>query len=182
MIHEILFSGFGGQGIVTGALAMAHICIKAGMDVTNMPQYGAEQRGGAASSDTKFVAPPGEIYDPRMEHPDVLIALTEHALVHHAKVLKKDAIVLFNTDMGTYDPSLYPNLKIYGVPCLSIGDSVGTSKSANFVMMGLAMKLTDWFTRDFCIEQIEDYFRQEHRAKLIAVNIKAFDAGYNYTI
>lgn len=181
MINEILFSGFGGQGIVTGALVMAHICLKAGMDVTNMPQYGAEQRGGAASSDTKFVAPPGEIYDPRMEHPDVLIALTEPALAQHARVCKKDAVVLFNTNMGAYNADEYPDVRIYGVPCLSLGDEAGSPKCANFVMMGAAMKLTGWFTRDFCTEQLADYFTENKREKLIDMNVKAFDLGYNYT-
>jgi 2-oxoglutarate ferredoxin oxidoreductase subunit gamma len=181
MINEILFSGFGGQGIVTGALAMAYICLRAGMNVTNMPQYGAEQRGGAASSDTKFALPSEEIYDPRLEHPDVLISMTEYALAQHGKICRPGAVVLFNADMGSYDTSLYSGLKCYGLPCLTLGDQkAGSPKSANFVMLGAAIKQTAWFERDFCVEQIEAYFKKENREKLIASNIKAFDAGYEY--
>jgi len=183
MINEILFSGFGGQGIVTGALATAYICLKAGMNVTNMPQYGAEQRGGAASSDTKFAPASEEIYDPRLEHPNVLIAMNEYALTQHGKICRPGAIALFNTDMGALDPALYPELRCYGVPCLTLGDKkAGSPRAANFVMLGAAIKLTGWFDRDFCAEQIEAYFKEERREKLIASNIKAFDAGYELSL
>jgi 2-oxoglutarate ferredoxin oxidoreductase subunit gamma len=182
MINEILFSGFGGQGLVTGALAMAYLCLQAGMNVTNMPQYGAEQRGGAASSDTKFAPLSEDIYDPRLEHPNVLISMNEYALAQHGKICRPGAIVLFNTDMGSYDASLYPDLKCYGVPSLTLGDQkAGSPRSANFVMLGAAIKLTAWFERDFCAEQIEAYFKNENREKLIASNVKAFDAGYEYS-
>jgi 2-oxoglutarate ferredoxin oxidoreductase subunit gamma len=183
MINEILFSGFGGQGIVTGSLAMAYICLRAGMNVSNMPQYGAEQRGGAASSDTKFAPPSEDIYDPRLEHPDVLIAMNEYAFTSHSKVCRPGAIVLFNTDMGSYDASQYPGLQCYGVPCLTLADQkAGTPKAANFIMLGAAIKQTAWFERDFCVEQIEAYFKAENREKLIASNIKAFNAGYEYSL
>lgn len=180
MANEIVFSGFGGQGVVTGALVMAHICLAGGMNVTNVPQYGKEQRGGAASSCTKFALPPAEIYDPREEHPDVLIALTGAAYTAHAPFCKDGAIVLCNTNMGEYDEKAFPALRLYKFPTLDVADAAGSSRAANFVMMGAAIKLTGWFSAELCLEEIERYFKNVHREKLIASNLQAFRAGYDY--
>ena len=82
--------------------------------------------------------------------------------------------------MGEYDENAYPTLKLYKFPCLDVADVAGSSRSANFVMMGAAVKLTGWFERDLCVEVIREYFTKAHKEKLIDMNIRAFDAGYHY--
>jgi len=179
MLQEVMYAGFGGQGVVLGATVLAHIAARGGMNATIIPNYGNEQRGGGAFCDCKFVAPPEEIYDPRYDHPTMLIAMNEYAYDRYGPSVIDGGIILFNSDVSDPDFSGVARVKIIKVPCTTIADSVGSSRSANFVMMGVAVKIGAFFTKEHCIESIKDYFEQENRPQYIEQNIKAFKVGYS---
>ena len=180
MLQEVMYAGFGGQGVVLGATVLAHMAARAGMNATTIPNYGNEQRGGGAFCDCKFVAPPEEIYDPRYDHPTMLIAMNEYAYDKYGPSVIDGGVILFNSDVSDPDFSGISRVTIIKIPCTTIADSIGSALSANFVMTGAAVKLGAFFTVEHCIESIADYFEQENRSHFIERNVEAFKAGYAY--
>lgn len=179
MLQEVLFAGFGGQGVVLGATVTAHIAARCGNHVTIIPSYGNEQRGGSAYCDCKFVAPPDEIFDPRFEHPTVLIAMNDTSYHKYISAVAKDALILLNADSTDLTDPHVEGCTVVPVHCATLADRAGSVKCANFVMMGAMCKLKGFFTPEEATEGIRHYMETNGKAKLAEMNVRAFMAGYD---
>ena len=78
-MNEIVFAGFGGQGVLTAGLIISHIAIEKGLNATWIPSYGSAMRGGTANCTVKF----GDdiIYNPSQEEPDILLAMNTPSFI-----------------------------------------------------------------------------------------------------
>ena len=80
-MKEIIFAGFGGQGVLTGGLILAYAASNMGLDAVWLPSYGPTMRGGKANCTVKYAERPGEkVGSPSMEEADILIAMNEPSL------------------------------------------------------------------------------------------------------
>ncbi len=178
MLQEVMFAGFGGQGVVLGATVLANMAASADMHATIIPSYGNEQRGGAAYCECKFCPPDEEIFDPRFDHPTVLISMNEFAYQKYGESVADGGLILYNEDAPDQDFSATEGrVRLVKIPCTTIADSLGDSRAANFVMMGAAVKLGGFFTEEYCVKFISDYF-MDKKPKFAELNINAFKAGY----
>ena len=92
---ELVFAGFGGQGVLTSGMIMAEMALEEGKTVTWMPTYGPAMRGGKAYSVVKYVD--GVIGGPDIEESDVLVAMNAPSL-EYAAYLKEGGTLIINSD------------------------------------------------------------------------------------
>ncbi len=173
---KILIAGFGGQGILFSGKALAFTGLKAGMEVSWLPSYGPEMRGGTANCSVTLSDTP--IGSPIVDKPDVLIAMNLPSLEKY----------LFETEKGgyiVYDSSLISkqveraDVSIYGIPATKLASDNGLSGLANMIIMGKAIKETGVLTLD----QLKNSLAQmvpAKKAELLEKNIKAIELGYNF--
>ena len=173
---KILIAGFGGQGILFSCKALAFTGLKAGMEVSWLPSYGPEMRGGTANCSITLSDTP--IGSPIVDKPDILIAMNLPSLEKY----------LFETEKGgfiVYDSSLInkqverADVSIFGIPATKLASDNGLNGLANMIIMGKAIKETNVLTLD----QLKNSLAQmvpAKKAELLEKNIKAIELGYNF--
>lgn len=172
----MIFSGFGGQGVLTLGQIVASIVMNKGKEVTWMPSYGPEMRGGTANcsiivSDTVIGSPfvPDAI--------DVLVAMNVASVMKFEQRLKPGGLMIVNTSIVT--PQFMPtrtDITIIGIDATNIANSVGSPKVQNMVMVAGFLKELDLFTIEDVKKVVTDILGSK-KADLIDTNIKAVEKG-----
>lgn len=179
-MREVMFAGFGGQGVLTAGLILSQIALYSGYNATWMPSYGATMRGGTANCVVKF----GEemIYCPDVEKPDVLVAMNEPSFRKFVSEVAPGGYVVYNSDsIPAGDFCGRDDITCIPVPCLTLANRVRNGKGANIVMVAVVLKLLGEFSKQACIDGMNDMFRKKGKSKFEAGNTAAFNAGYDYS-
>lgn len=173
---KILIAGFGGQGILFAGKALAYTGLKAEKEVSWLPSYGPEMRGGTANCSITIAETP--IGSPIVEKPDILVAMNLPSLEKY----------LFETENGgviVYDSSLIfkcenrADVSIFAIPATRLASDNGLDGLANMIILGKTLKETELFS----LEQIKNSLTQmvpAKKAELLEKNIKAIELGFNY--
>lgn len=175
-MKEIVFAGFGGQGVLTAGLVTAQIALYNNMKATWMPQYGAAQRGGTSNCTVKF--DPEEVANPAQEAPDLVMAMNNPSFTKFVQIVRRGGIVLVNSDIVTIDTDVRSDITVVKVPAGTISNELGNPKAANIVMLGAMIKVMGDFSKDDAIAGMNDMFRKKGKAKFEAANVAAFERGY----
>lgn len=176
MIKEIVFAGFGGQGVLTAGLLFSEMALKAGNEVSWMPAYGPSMRGGKANSVVKFGDEP--LGSPNMEEIDVLVAMNKPSL-EYADLMKKGGVVLVNSNMIEDNIKIRNDVDVIRIPCVTMAQKANNLQGANLVMVGAIIKKCAFFEKDFAIETMKGYFKDKGKEKYNKANEDAFLEGYN---
>lgn len=176
MITEVVFAGFGGQGVLTAGLILSEMAIRSDLEVCWMPAYGPTMRGGKANSVVKFGDEP--IGSPNLEESDVLVAMNQPSL-DYGEFLKPGGMIFANSDMISQDAPLPDNAKAFWIPCTTLAREAKNLKGANLVMLGAVVKKCAFFEKDYAIDIMKGFFEEKGKGKFNAANEEAFLAGYN---
>mgnify|MGYP000171630378 FL=1 len=168
---ELVFAGFGGQGVLTSGMIMAEMALEEGKTVTWMPTYGPAMRGGKAYSVVKYVD--GVIGGPDIEESDVLVAM-------NAAYLKEGGTLIINSDEVADDQTVEGNFNIIRVPCMELAMKANNPKAANIVAIGALIKKCGLFEPDMARRVLKEMFVKKGKEKFTAANEAAFNEGYNY--
>ncbi len=173
---KILIAGFGGQGILFTGKAMAYTGLKAGMEVSWLPSYGPEMRGGTANCSVTLSDTP--IGSPIVDKPDVLIAMNLPSLEKYYNETEKGGYIIYDSSLiskqGTRD-----DVVTIGIPATKLASDNGLEGLANMIILGKVIKETNVLT----LQQIKDSLSQmvpAKKAALLENNVKAIELGYNY--
>jgi len=171
---EIRIGGFGGQGIIrTGLILATASCVYGDKNAIQTASYGPESRGGRCRSEV--IISDEDIDFPKVEHPDILVAMSQEAYLGYIDDLKETGILIV-------DPDLVPNqrknskAKIYEVPATRIAEELGKKITANVVMIGALAALTNLFN----VEQLKESIRRNIPKAFIELNLSAFEKGYEH--
>lgn len=175
-MREVLFAGFGGQGVLTAGLILSQMALYAGKNATWMPSYGAAMRGGTANCTVHYGD--GPVYNPGQQKPDLLLAMNTPSFKKFSGMVRPGGIILYNSDMVTDEVVAPEGVRLVPVACNQIADSLKNPKSANIVMMGAIVKLLGDFDYEMGLAGMNDMFRKKGKAKFEAKNSEAFRAGY----
>lgn len=175
-MREILFAGFGGQGVLTAGLVISQMALYSGNNATWMPSYGAAMRGGTANCTVHYGE--GPIYNPGQQKPDLLLAMNDPSFKKFEPLVREGGIVLYNSDMVPVDFAPRAGIRYIPVACNTIADELQNPKGANIVMIGAITKLLGDFTHDKGVEGMNDMFRKKGKSKFEAANTAAFEKGY----
>ena len=174
MLIKTIFAGFGGQGVLSMGLNLAQAAMLEGKNVTYLPSYGAEVRGGTANCTVAISDE--EIASPVASSPDFVIAMNQPSLVRFQNQLQSGGLFFINSSLVEAEISR-GDIDIVSVPANSITEELGSPKSANMVMMGAFTKKSNLVSLSSVIEALKNTLK--NKQKLIAINKKALQAGYD---
>ncbi len=171
---EVVFAGFGGQGVMTAGQLLAYTAMAEGKQVCWIPSYGPEMRGGTANC--TVVVSDQRIGSPIINNPGSACVFNRPSLDKFGALLRPDGLLLINSSLIDVK-SGRSDLKEIQVPCNDLAIKVGNPKVANMVMLAAYVEATGIVT----FETLEKVFMEKmgHKESLIEINKKAFEAGRN---
>ena len=170
---EIRITGFGGQGVVLCGYIIGRACaVNAGQHATMIQSFGPEARGSACSA-TVAVSETEVLY-PYVHTPDVFVVMSSEGYKKHKDELKSNGTLIYEKDL--VHPKLKKGQAAFGVPSTRIAESLGRSIVQNIVMLGFFAAVSKIVPR----EAMRDAVKGSVPAGTEDLNLKAFDAGYNY--
>lgn len=172
MQTEVMFAGFGGQGILASGKILAQAAMAEGWEVVWVPSYGPEMRGGTAYC--LVVIGDRPIGSPIVKNPQHLVAMNRPSLEKFTPMLKPSGTVLINTTLVPVDAErddLYP----VKVPATAIASGLGNSRVANVVALGAFVERTGILPFETLIDSVTAEFTQKE--KLVDLNLNALEAG-----
>ena len=178
MRTEIRICGFGGQGIILAGIILGKSAsLFDNKEAVQTQSYGPEARGGA--SKCEVVISDDTVDYPKVQSPDILVAMSNEALIKYIVDLKDNGTLI--VDPGTTDIEDVKefieehNIKVYEAPATKTAtDEIGLKIVANIVMVGAITKITGVISKESAMKAIEDSVPKGTEKK----NIGAFEAGY----
>jgi len=173
MLIKTVFAGFGGQGVLSMGLNLAQAAMLEGKNVTYLPSYGAEVRGGTANC--TVAVSDEEIASPVASSPDFIVAMNQPSLVRFQNQIQSGGVLFINSSLIEAEIPR-GDIEIVRVPANSIAEELGSPKSANMVMLGAFTKKSNLVSVSSVIEELKSTLKKKQ--KLIAINQKALMIGY----
>ena len=175
--EEIIIAGFGGQGIMLTGKLLAQTAMMAGKEVTYMPSYGAEVRGGTANC--MVVIAEENIACPVVAKPDSLIVLNKASLNKFGPRLKNGGLLIMNSSLIDTQPQLDDSIEIIAVPADELAVELGSQKSANMVALGAYLQKRGHLTPDGAAQALPDVLARRYH-KTLPVNTEALRRGAEF--
>ncbi len=175
--EEVVIAGFGGQGIMLAGKLLAQTAMKAGKEVTYMPSYGAEVRGGTAKC--MVIVSGRKIASPVVGRPDSLIVMNKASLNKYAPHLKPAGLLVMNSSLIKNEPQLNETIEVLAVPADDIAIELGNPKSSNMVALGAYLQRKGIFSADAAAASLADVLAKRHHQTL-PVNIEALHRGAEF--
>ena len=173
-MKKMVFSGFGGQGVLTLGQIVANIAMHQGKEVTWMPSYGAEMRGGTANC--SVVINDFIIGSPIVQsNIDVLCALNKPSLAKFLPKVKPGGLVIVNASI-VKDKIERDDVKVVEIDATNIAVRLGNIKVQNMVLLAGIIKYTDIITLEEVRTTIEEAFETKY-PELVALNLQAVEEG-----
>jgi 2-oxoglutarate ferredoxin oxidoreductase subunit gamma len=179
LYEEMVLAGFGGQGIVLAGKLLAQTAMRAGLEVTYMPSYGAEVRGGTANC--MVVVSNRPIACPIVGTPNSLVICNKASLSKFAPRLKPGGLLIFNSSLIQSLHSVPDGIEIVGVPAEELAIEAGSPKSANMVMLGAYLGKRGFLSPQQAAEALPDVLAERHR-KTIPMNAEALRRGAQHVL
>lgn len=173
MKKSFVFSGSGGQGIMSAGITLAHTAIEMGKHATYLPEYGPEQRGGSAKCTVVISDEP--IISPLPKNCDVLVAMNNLAYGKFGEDVKSGGVLLANSVLVT-DEITNEDCTIIKAPVDDIALEIGDEKVANTVLIGILIGATDIVSKSAFELSIEDKFKDK-KPQVLEMNLRALQKG-----
>lgn len=178
MLQKTVMSGIGGQGILFSGLCLAWTAMFEGREVTYLPSYGAEMRGGIASC--TIAISDEEIASPVASSPDYLVIMDNESLIRLQNMAASGGEIYINTSIVTGRPGR-SDIELVEIPATELaGSSVG-EQYANMVMLGAFVKRSRQVRIETMVERMEQILGPA-KARFKDKNIEALKVGYDYLI
>jgi len=173
MQMEVIMSGFGGQGLMMIGKLLAYSALEEGKDVTWLPSYGPEMRGGTANC--TVVISDKSIGSPLISTPAAAVVMNQPSLEKFAPVLKKDGLLVVNSSMIPVETDR-PDIRVFKIKANDIALEAGNGRSANLVMLGAFIGCDEVVSHKTVVKAIKHAFAA--KKQFIDVNCKTFMKGY----
>ena len=175
--EEVIIAGFGGQGVILAGRVLAQTAMNAGKEVTFMPSYGAEMRGGTANSMVVIADEP--IASPLVSRPDSLIVMNKASLNKFAPCVKNNGLLVMNSSLIDCEPDVDESIDVLAVPADDIAVELGSQKSANMVAVGAYLQRRGLFGVDAATKSLA-YVLAERHHKTLPLNAEALRRGAEF--
>ncbi len=176
MPTEIVIAGFGGQGVLFAGQVLAYAAMDTGREVTWIPSYGPEMRGGTASC-TVIIADE-EIGSPLVRNPLAALVMNLPSLEKSEPLVQPGGVLVSNASLINRRPAR-SDLNVSHLPANEIAESVGDRRLTNMVMTGALLAHLPVLTLEAVMTALEGHLPERHR-RLLPSNRKALEAGYDF--
>jgi 2-oxoglutarate ferredoxin oxidoreductase subunit gamma len=176
MLVATIFSGFGGQGVLSMGSTLATAAMLQGKYVTYLPAYGVEVRGGTANC--TVVVADEEIASPVASEPECVVAMNQPSFARFQGILQAGGLLCANSSLVDTD-SARSDIEILAIPAGELAEQAGSIKVANMVMLGALLRASHMISYETMLKNLEAILGAG-KSKLIKVNREALGLGYNY--
>lgn len=176
MYFDVIIAGFGGQGVILIGNLLAQAAMEHGQNVTFIPVYGAEMRGGTANCTVVISDDP--IGAPIVARPQALIAMNGPSLVKFQPQLQANGVQIVNSSL-IEESALNPALNTVFIPVNDLADKIGNPKLVNMVALGALIKATNCLPLDIVKRALGSVI-SKHYQHLVPQNEAALDCGYTF--
>lgn len=173
MQTEIVFSGFGGQGVLFAGQILTFAGMDAGREVTWMPSYGPEMRGGTANC-TVIIADE-EIGSPLVRNPQAAVVMNLPSLDKYEPVLAAGGVLVINASLVNRPPTRSDIITI-SVPANEIAEKLGNKRLTNMVLLGALLQKLPVLPMSAVDDALKTHLPARHR-KFLSANLEALKQG-----
>ncbi len=178
MTHEIIISGFGGQGSLLMGQLLAEAALLEDKQVSWIPSYGQEMRGGTAYC--SVIISDERIGSPLIDKPSLLVPLNLPSLTRFEPQMKAGGIMILNSSLVTEEPQRQ-DVTIHKVPMNDIAAKINP-QTLNVVGLGAIVAIGKIVEKASAIKALEKTFGKKFadKPKVMAMNLDAFEQGFSY--
>ncbi|MGG6544637.1 UNVERIFIED_CONTAM: 2-oxoacid:acceptor oxidoreductase family protein [Prevotella sp. 15_C9] len=173
MKKEIIISGFGGQGVLSMGKILAYSGLMENKEVTWMPAYGPEQRGGTAN--VTVIISDERISSPILSKYDVAIVLNQPSLDKFEPKIKPGGILIYD-GYGVITPPTRKDIRVYRIDAMNKAAEMKNSKVFNMIVLGGLLKVCSVVSTDGLKKALYKTLPERHH-HLIPLNMEAVEEG-----
>lgn len=175
--QRIICSGFGGQGVMSLGQILAYSGLLEGNEVSWLPSYGPEMRGGTANCSVTISK--NKIASPIIDKATIVIAMNNPSLIKFEECLIKDGVLLVNSSLVNEIPKR-KDIKVYSIPASELAvERCKNPKVANMIMLGAYLKISESISSENVLKAFLKVFG-ESKANLLPTNERALAVGRKY--
>ena len=152
MKHEIIIAGFGGQGVLSMGKILAYSGLMEDKEVTWMPAYGPEQRGGTAN--VTVILSDEKISSPILNAFDIAVVLNQQSLDKFESKVKPGGILIYD-NYGIHRAPTRKDIKVYNVAAMDATLEMKNSKTYNMIVLGALLKVCPMVTLESVIKGLK---------------------------
>jgi len=176
MLIKTIFSGFGGQGVIMMGYLLATGGMYEGKNVTCLPSYGAEVRGGTANC--TVVLSTEEIASPVASEPEFAVLMNNPSLFRFQNQVQSGGTIFLNSSMIESRP-IRGDLEIFEIPVNDLAKQLKANKVTNMIMLGAFIKKSGLISLETMNHVLKDTFGSRNPA-ILKLNKSALVLGYDY--
>lgn len=175
METRVICAGFGGQGIMSMGRLIAYTGMQNGKEVSWLPSYGPEMRGGTANCHVTVGDEP--IASPVVSGTaDAIIAMNLPSMRKFEAELHAEGVLLYNSSLIEEAPDR-EDVRIVPVPATDLAGEIGNTKVANMVILGAFLAITGLFSRDQIVAALQEVFGAG-KDQFLPINTRALERGF----
>ncbi len=176
MTRQFLFSGFGGQGILFAGKFLAYKGLMEGKQVSWLPSYGPEMRGGTASCSVIISDDP--VGSPIVSNPDVLVAMNLPSLDKYESTVAKGGIIFADSTLIERKVER-DDVTVYYLPATQLASDNNMNTLANMILIGKILEVLDEYSEEGVRAALSKVVSARHQ-DLYDVNLNAMEIGRNF--
>ena len=173
MKTEIIIAGFGGQGVLSMGTILAYSGLMEDKEVTWMPSYGPEQRGGTAN--VTVILSDERISSPILNSYDMVVVLNQQSLDKFQSKVKPGGILIYD-NYGIHTPPTRTDIKVYCIEAMNATFELGNNKAFNMIVLGAMLKLNSIVTIESVVKALKKTLPERHH-HMIPMNEEALRKG-----
>lgn len=173
MLEEIIIAGFGGQGVLSMGQTLSYAAMIEGKEISWMPSYGPEMRGGTANCIT--ILSDSQISSPIISKFDSAIVLNQPSLDKFESKVKPGGFLLYEST-NILNPPTRKDIDIIGIPAADKANELNNSKVLNMIMLGAYLEKRQTVKLETIIEALRQVLPERYH-KLLPLNKQALEAG-----
>ncbi len=173
MTREIIIAGFGGQGVLSMGKMVAYSGMVEGKEVSWMPSYGPEQRGGTAN--VTVIVSDEAVSSPVLSHYDTAVILNQPSLEKFEDKVTPGGILLYDS-YGIIEPPRRRDISVYRIDAMDFANEHGVGKAYNMLILGGLLKVCPVVSIESVVAALHKKLPARHH-NLIPMNEQALRAG-----
>ncbi len=173
MQTEIVIAGFGGQGVMFAGQVLAYAALDSNKEVTWIPSYGPEMRGGTANC--TVIISDEEIGSPMVLNPKAAIVLNLPSLDKYEPLVAQGGVLVANASLINRQPVRTDVDTVY-IPANEIAESLGDKRMTNMVALGALLARLPVLPIEVIKQALKNHLPERHQ-HLLPVNFKALEMG-----
>ena len=173
MEKEVIISGFGGQGVLSMGKILAYSGLMENKQVTWMPAYGPEQRGGTAN--VTVIVSDEKISSPILSTYDVAVVLNQPSLEKFESKVKPGGILIYDS-YGIINPPARKDITVYRIDAMDKAAELKNGKIFNMIVLGGLLRVCPIISSEGVEKALYKTLPERHHA-LIPLNMTALEEG-----